>query len=153
MKHFVQILALFSFFLLAACAPDLSSSTYNAGQVGVANETVTGTIISKRVVRIDNNSKMGGMVGAAGGAVAGSFIGGDTRTNLLGGLGGAVVGGLVGNAVDKKMHAQQGYEYIIRVNKQKTISVTQTMESDFAIGQRVMVIYGDHVRIISDNSR
>ena len=148
MKYVLHFFAVVLCFSLAACAPDLSSSTYRAGQVGVASQTVTGTVVGKRLVNIDRNSHVGAAVGAVGGAVAGSFIGGGTRENILGGLGGAVVGGLVGNAVDKGVSRQQGFEYIIRINKSKTISVTQTADNNLAIGERVMVIYGNPVRVV-----
>jgi len=151
MKYLLSLVTVVLSFSLVACAPDLSSGTYGAGQVGVANQAVTGTIIGKRVVKINNNSHVGGIVGATGGALAGSFIGGGTRENLLGGLGGAVVGGLAGNAIDEKIHSQQGFEYIIRVSKHKTIAVTQTADNNLAIGTRVMVIYGNPVRVIPDN--
>lgn len=151
MKRIIQLcLIVFSLSLLTACAPNLSSGNYSGSQVGVASKTVTGTIISKRLVQIDNNSGMGGLLGAGAGAVAGSAIGGGTRANILGGIGGAVAGGLIGNAVDKGIHSQQGFEYIIRVSKGNTISVTQTTETNLAVGQKVMVIYGNPVRVIPE---
>jgi len=152
MKRFLQLIIIGLSFSLAACAPDLSSGTYGGGQVGVASQALSGTIVGKRLVKINNNSHVGGAVGAVGGAVAGSFIGGGTRENILGGLGGAVVGGLVGNAIDNKVNSQQGFEYVIRIKKGKTIAVTQTVDNNLAIGQRVMVIYGDPVRVIPDNT-
>jgi outer membrane lipoprotein SlyB len=151
MTHFLKLLIVTFSLSLAACAPDLSSSTYNAGQVGVANQTVTGTIVGKRLVRIDRDRNIGTAVGAVGGAVAGSFIGGGTRENILGGLGGAVLGGLAGNAIEKGVVRQQGFEYVIRINKNQTISVTQTADNNLAIGERVMVIYGNPVRVIPSN--
>jgi outer membrane lipoprotein SlyB len=151
MTHFLKLLIIAFSLSLAACAPDLSSSTYSAGQVGVASQTVTGTIVGKRLVRIDRDSHVGTAIGAVGGAVAGSFIGGGTRENILGGLGGALVGGLAGNAIEKGVVRQQGFEYVIRINKNQTISVTQTADNNLAIGERVMVIYGNPVRVIPSN--
>ncbi len=152
MKYFLNVMIIALSFSLVACAPDVSSSTYRAGQVGVMSQTMTGTIVGKRLVNIAaNDSKVGTAVGAVGGGIAGSFIGGDIRSNLLAGLGGAVVGGIIGNAVDKKVNSQKGFEYMVRINKGKTISVTQAADNDLAIGTRVLVIYGDTVRIVPDN--
>lgn len=139
-------------FLLAACAPNLSANNYNASQVGVANKAVSGVVVDKRVVNIDNNSGVGGVAGTVAGAAAGSTIGGSTASNIVGGVGGALVGGLLGNAVDKSIHAQQGYQYIVKLNKNQTIAVTQTLDSNFRVGQHVLVIYGDKTRLIPDNS-
>ncbi len=149
MKRIVLTIMSIFCLTLAACAPNLSAGAYSAGQVNTATNVVTGTVISKRVVQIDNNSGVGGLVGAGAGAVAGSAIGGGARANILGGIGGAVAGGLLGNAIDKGIHAQQGYEYIIRVNKSKTIAVTQTLDTNFPVGARVMVIYGQKTRLVS----
>lgn len=149
MKRLIQLcIVIFSLSMLTACAPNLSSGSYTGSQVGVANKTVTGTIVGKRVVQIDNNSGMGGLLGAGAGAVAGSAIGGGARANILGGIGGAVAGGLIGNAVDKGIHSQQGFEYIIKVSQNNTISVTQAADTNLSVGQKVMVIYGNPVRVI-----
>jgi hypothetical protein len=40
---------------------------------------------------------------------------------------------------------------VIRINKNQTISVTQTADNNLAIGERVMVIYGNPVRVIPSN--
>lgn len=153
MKRYLALLMIiFSCMLAAACAPNLSSNTYSGGQVGVASKAISGTIVSKRTVQIDNNSHVGGLIGTASGAVAGSTIGSGTTANVLGGIGGAVVGGLVGNAIDKGIHSQQGFEYIIRTNKGETIAVTQAMDTNLPVGSRVLVIYGEKTRVIPDSS-
>jgi outer membrane lipoprotein SlyB len=155
MRHFLTLIIIAFSFSLAACAPDLSSSTYSGGQVGVANQTTTGTIVGKRLVTINASREginTGTAVGAVGGAVAGSFIGGGTRENILGGLGGAVVGGVLGNAIDKKVNTKQGFEYMIRINKGHTIAVTQTADNNLAIGTPVMVVYGNPVRVVPTNN-
>lgn len=148
MKHILHLMIIALSFSLAACAPDLSSSTYRGYEVGAANETVTGTIVGKRLVNIRSNSGVGTAVGAVGGAVAGSAIGGGTRANLLGGLGGAVVGGIIGNQIEKGVNTQQGFEYVIRISKTRTISVTQSTDNELPVGAKVMVIYGERVRVI-----
>lgn len=148
MKYCLQVLIAALCLALVACAPNLSASNYDRAQVGVANNTVSGVIVSKRPVNINNNTGAGGLVGTAGGAVAGSTIGKGTRANVLGAIGGAVVGGLVGNAVEKGINSQQGFEYVIRINKNKTIAVTQTADTNLSVGQHVTVIYGNPVRVI-----
>lgn len=152
MKYYtlsLRFLILILFFSLAACAPNLAANSYSSDQVGVANNTVSGVIISKRIVKINKNTGAGGLLGVAGGAVAGSAIGGGTRANILGGIGGALVGGLAGNAIEKGISSSEGFEYIIRLNKGKTISVTQTADNNLAVGEHVRVIYGNPVRVIS----
>ncbi|WP_165900011.1 YMGG-like glycine zipper-containing protein [Borborobacter arsenicus] len=45
-----------------------------------------------------NRAGTGALIGAAGGALAGQAIGGNTKSTLIGAAGGAVVGGAVGAA-------------------------------------------------------
>ena len=149
MKLFLRLITLLALFcLVSACAPSLSSGVYQGGQVGVASQTVTGTVVSKRLVQINQNSGIGTLVGVGTGAVAGSAIGGGSRAPILTGIGGALAGGLLGNVLEGKVNSQQGYEYLIRVEKSKVISVTQTLDTNLSIGQSVTVIYGDPVRVI-----
>ena len=148
MKRCGQFLVIALSCFLAACGADLSSGTYSGGQVNTANKVVYGTIINKRTVTINNSSGVGGVAGAVAGGAVGSGIGGSFRANLLGGVGGVLAGALIGNAIDKSINTQQGYEYIIRVSKGNPIAVTQSHENNLPVGMRVMVIYGDQVRVV-----
>ncbi len=138
--------------LLAACAPNLSPNTYSAYEVGATSTVNKGVIVSRRLVRIDNNSGVGGLAGTIGGAAAGSTIGHGSTANIAGAIGGAIVGGLIGNAVDESVNQQQGIEYIIRLETGKTVSVTQPLNMQFEIRQRVLVLFGSTTRVIPDNT-
>jgi len=142
----------FSLLFLAGCAEDISPNTYSSGDIGQVNQVVPAKIISMRAVNINNSTGMGGMVGVGAGALAGSAIGGDTRTNLIAGLGGAVIGGLAGNAIEKKINNKRGMEYVLRLRSGKLLTVTQTDDLQLGIGQKVLVIYGKQTRIVPDNS-
>ncbi|MCD6045668.1 MAG: slyB [Gammaproteobacteria bacterium] len=138
--------------LLGGCAPDLSPNTYSGGEVGVASRVVKGTVVSIRQVKIAQNSGVGAVGGAVAGGAAGSLIGGTTAVNIVGATGGAVVGGLIGNEVEKEMRKDVGYEYIIQLDNNSTISVTQQQDLQLSLQQRVLVIYGPTTRIVPDNT-
>lgn len=138
---------------LNGCAQNLSPNTYDGSAVGVASTVKKGMIIAKRPVNINNNSGAGGLAGAATGAAAGSMVGGNTATNVIGAIGGAVIGGLAGNAIDSGINNHNGYEYIIRLNNGKSISVVQVQEMVFSVHQRVLVIYGRTTRLVPDDTR
>jgi outer membrane lipoprotein SlyB len=151
--------------LLSACAPNISSSTYTAGEVGVTSKAESGIIVSTRPVTIDNQTAAGGAVGTAAGAVTGVALAGHNDTaRILAGLGGAVVGGLAGNAVDKSIHKAQGTEYIVKLKSGRMISITQTNDTVFSVNQHVIVIFNSlsghtgtaynqsMARIVPDNS-
>lgn len=138
--------------VLSGCAQNVSSDTYSAQDMGRANKAEQGVIISKRAVNVDNNTGVGGLAGAGAGAAAGSAIGGSTQGNIIGALGGAIIGGLAGNAIDKGINHHAAFEYIVKLKKGSTVSVVQTADEQFALHQRVIVIYGHMTRLIADTT-
>jgi len=138
--------------IIAGCAPNLSPNAYNATEVGIPSRVEKGVIISKRVVDIDNTSAVGGPAGVVAGAAGGSLIGRNTATNIVSGVGGALIGGVIGNAIDKSIHHQQGFEYIIKLAEGPTISVVQNKDVQFDINQHVLIIYGAMTRIVPDET-
>src|SRR3989338_7985039 len=112
---------------MVGCAPDISASTYNAtSQTGQAGRVVKGGVVSSRVVNVASNDGVGKIAGGLAGAVAGTALGGGSRTPILGAIGGAVLGGMAGNALEGKLSKQQVVEYIIKtIPGGALISVTQ----------------------------
>lgn len=110
-----------------------------------------GKIISMREVNVSGGqSGVGAGAGAAAGAVAGSNIGGTTRNNVLGAIGGAVVGGIAGATVEQAATAGKAVEFIVQQENEQSIAVVQTNEDFLAVGDRVMVLRSDRVRIVRD---
>ena len=138
--------------LLGGCGPSISPNTYNANTVGVASRVVKGTIISIRPVKIQQNSGVGAVGGAVAGGAAGSLVGNRTAVNIVSATGGALLGGLIGNEVEKEFRKDVGYEYIIQLANNSTISVTQQQDLQLGLNQRVLVIYGPTTRIVPDNT-
>lgn len=134
---------------LVACAPANTNSTFSSAAVGRTASVSRGTILSMREVQIarDDAPGLGALGGAAAGGVAGSFIGGDTRSNILGALGGAVVGGLAGNAIQNQVTRGTATEFIIQEDGGGTIAVVQSNEDRFVPGERVLIIRGDRTRL------
>jgi outer membrane lipoprotein SlyB len=133
---------------LAACAPTNTNTTYTGADIGRTASVSYGQIISMRGVTVQGNGGgVGTLGGAAVGGVAGSFIGGDPRTNVLGAIGGAIVGGLAGNAIEKSANTGNAVEFIIREDNGQTISVVQTNEENFRPGERVVLTRGARTRI------
>jgi outer membrane lipoprotein SlyB len=149
--RFIVVLAAIA--TLGACAPNVSPSSYSVGSVGQVNRAVRGTVLSARLVAIEGNqSGVGATAGAGVGAVGGSRIGGDTRSNIIGAIGGAVIGGLVGSGVEASATKQQGIEYVVQTENSALLTVVQGEESLFKEGDRVIVLYGQRSRIIADTT-
>lgn len=138
--------------VLTACAPSVSPNTYSGNEVGVASRVVKGTVIGIRPVKIQQNTGIGAVAGGVAGGAAGSLIGSSTAVNIAGAAGGAVLGGLIGNEAEKQLSKDQGYEYIIQLDNNSTISITQTQALQLSLNQRVLVIYGATTRIVPDDT-
>jgi outer membrane lipoprotein SlyB len=134
--------------VVPACAPANTGNTVSARSLGGAAHVSFGTIVGSRPVRVaGTNSGVGTLGGAAAGGIAGSFIGGDWRSNALAGIGGAIVGGLAGNAIERGATGGTAIEFIVREDRGGDIAVVQTNEEGLQVGDRVVVTRGDRVRL------
>lgn len=131
---------------LAGCAPT-SSNTYSREQLNQAAIVETGRIVSMRTVPVETSGRTGTLVGAGVGGVAGSFVGGDWRSNLLAGIAGAVVGGVAGNAAERAATASNATEFIVEVDGGGTIAVVQTNDDALRVGDRVTILRGQQTRL------
>ena len=147
-----KILTLFMAGMLTACAANLDTNRYNTSAAGQINSVAEGTIINVRDVRIaTENGGVGSLAGGIAGGAAGSMIGGNSAVNVIGAVGGAVLGGMLGAKAQEGLSAQNGYEYIVKLNSGKAITLTQGTDVKFSVGQKVYVLdaeYGERARII-----
>jgi outer membrane lipoprotein SlyB len=144
-------LTLASTLLLIGCAAPISQKSYSIGAVGQVNRSISATVVSSREVTIDGTTGLGGSVGSATGAVVGSGVGGNnSRGNIVGAIGGAVIGGIAGAAIESNAAKQVGREYVIETENGNLMTIVQGNDTIFAVGQRVIVLYGSPSRVIAD---
>ena len=133
---------------IAACTSDISSSHYSTSSVGVAAQTMAGTVVSVRPIMVSSEDNNAGMLaGAALGGVGGSAIGGGSTAHTLGAVGGAIIGGIAGNAAQRGLSSQQGYEYVIKLDNGNMVTVTQGNDILLNPGQRCYVSLGHPARV------
>lgn len=136
---------------LGGCASNVSPQTYSIGSVGQVNRTVAATIISSREIDIAGTTGVGGNAGAMTGAVVGSGAGGNnSRGNIVGAIGGAVVGGIVGSSIEANATKQKGREYVVETENGNLMTIVQGTDPVFAVGQKVLILYGSPSRVIAD---
>lgn len=135
---------------LTGCAHDISPQSYSVGSVGQVNRTISATVISARAVDVSGTNGLGGGAGSALGAVGGSSLGSTGRDNLAGAIGGAVVGGLAGAAIEGSATKQKGMEYVVETENGNLMTLVQGPDTIFAVGQKVLVLYGSPSRLIAD---
>jgi len=128
--------------LLAGCATP-GNNTVDRTDVGQINEVEYGEVVAVRPVTIDGSrTGVGTVAGAIIGGAAGSEVGGDGTTNLIVGVVGAVIGGIIGNEVEREVTKGEGFEYTIRLDNGRTITVVQAGRQMLYPGDRVEIVYG-----------
>lgn len=148
-RTLLPVLAVLSLaIVLPACGPANTGSTVSARALGGAAHVSYGTIVGSRPVQVSGTqSGVGTLGGAAAGGIAGSFIGGDWRSNALAGIGGAIIGGLAGSAIERGVTSGTAIEFIVREDRGGDIAVVQTNEEGLQVGDRVVIARGDRVRL------
>lgn len=148
-----RLIAVAVLLTLAACAPANTANTYSREQMGRAATVMKGKVTAVRDVKVSGTqSGLGAGAGAAGGAVAGSTVGGGARSNILGAIGGAVVGGVAGAVAEGAATAGGAVEFIIHQDNGQDIAVVQTNEDGLKIGDTVLILRSDKVRVIKDQT-
>jgi outer membrane lipoprotein SlyB len=134
---------------LSGCATSTAGDTYSRGEVGQVNQVQMGTVVGVRQVKIEGTkSGVGTTAGVIAGGAAGSQIGGGTTENIIGGVAGAVVGGLIGAAAEEGLTRDTGYEYVVRLDDGRTVTIVQAGDVAIAPGTRVQVIFGERARVV-----
>ena len=147
-RSLIPALGLAALLGVSACAPRNTNTTYTGADIGRSAQVSYGVIVSMWPVTIQGGQTgVGTFGGAAAGATAGSFIGGDPRMRILGAIGGAIVGGLAGSATEGALRTGQAMEFIIREDSGQTISVVQTNEESFQPNERIVLTRGARTRI------
>lgn len=126
--------------LFSGCGKNFSSTSYNAQTVGSASAVYPCTVVSSRIVNIEEEDTQTGMlVGAAAGGLAGNMIGKGKGRVASTGIG-ALLGGFAGSKVQEGMNSQQGLEYMVRLDDGSMRSIVQGMDVRLNPGQRAHLI-------------
>ncbi len=145
---------------VSGCAPRIGGSNYSVRGTGEVSETNRGVIISMRTVRIgaktaehENDPGTGALVGGVAGGMAGSQIG-SGRGAVAATAAGAVLGAVAGHFAERGLTDQDGFEYTVRLDNGRIVTIAQGAEPRMSVGQQVLVIKGfkDRGRIVPDNT-
>lgn len=140
MKHINLLLILGMAVVIGGCASSKSGDTYSREEARRVQTVHMGTVESTRLVKIEGTkSGVGAGAGAVVGAVAGSSTG-QGKGSTIGTVLGAVAGGVVGAAAEEGFTRENGMEITVRLDNGRLISVVQTGNEQFRVG--------DHVRIL-----
>jgi outer membrane lipoprotein SlyB len=134
------------------CQSDISADYYRASSVGSVNRAIRGKIVSVRTVRVSDESGVGASAGAATGAIAGASGSDNVAGAAVLAIAGAVAGGVAGATAEKSLTKQEALEYVIESENGALLSVVQGGGVRFAVGQSVIVLYGNPSRVIGVSS-
>ena len=135
--------------MLAACQADIGSNQYSSSSVGQISSAAQCTVVSVRQVKVKTNNNVGTAIGGLAGGVAGYSIGSGSTAHNLGAIGGAVLGGLAGNAAQGALSSQGGFEYVIKLEDGRVMSLTQGTDTLLSPGQKCMLLFSNPARLIA----
>lgn len=134
------------------CAKNINPNTYKPSDVGRVQSSSKGVVIDVRFVQIEGNrSGVGTAAGAGAGGLGGAAIARSGSNSVgksaIGVIGGAIVGGLIGTLAEEGLTKQEGYEYQVRMDDGRVITLVQGGEL-INVGTEVWVTQGgDQSRI------
>lgn len=132
--------------IISGCATGpktYSGAVYNGKQAQQSQQVLTGRIINIRQITIQEDPSIAGAsVGSAIGALgllgfAGT--GGNVYGMAAGVIAAAVVGGTVSDYAQRKILEQQGYEFTVKMDTGKAITIVQTNIDTMANGDIVNI--------------
>jgi outer membrane lipoprotein SlyB len=144
--------------MLSGCARQISPGVYTEAHVGETSRTYRCTVVSVRTVEVHGKEKLeenaaGGLLGAAGGGLAGSAFGkGRGHTAAI--VGGALAGAVAGSLLQGELEKQQGTEYVVELENGRLRTVVQGPTPALQVGQDALLIIGDkgRSRLVADNN-
>lgn len=143
--------------LISGCGREISSEVYSDSHMGEASRTYRGIVASVRQVQVApeklENNLLGGGVGALGGGLAASHIGGG-KGKIAATAAGAIAGAVGGAYAEKMLKTQNAHEYVVELHNGEMRTVVQGLNPAFAVGQPVLVVVAQNgrSRVIADRT-
>lgn len=140
--------SLFVLFLALSFAGCASNGAPAPSQTGM--QTILYGVVERiepTTISDQKHPGVGAIVGAVGGGLLGSLIGGGTGRDVAIAVG-AIGGGLAGHEVQKKYDTQPGSIVTVRLDSGVLVEVTQPVDPDLKVGDKVMVQgQGENARV------
>lgn len=143
--------------MLAGCAsdPERDVRTYDRDRVGAVQEVESGRIVSLTPVDIEgveDTSKIGTVLGAVAGGLAGRQVGGGSGRDIMTVIG-AAAGGYAGSRAGDDEARSDGVQIGLEMDDGRQISIIQELDENerFEVGERVNVVFnGDRAEVTHD---
>ncbi|HEX7047941.1 MAG TPA: glycine zipper 2TM domain-containing protein [Gammaproteobacteria bacterium] len=153
MNRISSVFLVLALMMTAGCASSAREQpveTYERDRVGEVQRVESGRIISLTPVEIEGNeSKVGTVLGAVAGGLAGRQLGSGSGQDIMTVIG-AVAGGYAGSELSEGEVRADGVEIGIKMDDGREISIVQELEENemFRVGEQVSVVFnGDKARV------
>ena len=150
----IKILTVFSLLFLYACS-NTSPTNVKTSDTQKVTSIEYGIIKSSSPVKIKGESNW---VGATAGAMIGGLLGTDvcgeeeivgTKSQDIAGVFGTIGGAAIGSVTQAKLGDHDGFQYIIDIdNNENDSAIVQGDKNSLENGQRVVIIYGNDIRVM-----
>ena len=148
------VLSLFLILFLVACSSTSPTDVKKSDAQRIKNIEY-GIIKSSTPVKVKGE---GGIIGATTGALIGGLLGtvvcgeneiAGTKCQDIGIVYGTIGGAALGYVTQAFLGNHDGFQYIITLDStQKDIAIVQANDTVLSNGERVVIIYGDNVRVL-----
>ena len=150
----IKILTVFSILFLYACS-NTSPTNVKTSDVQKITSIEYGFIKSSSPVKIKGESNW---VGATAGAMIGGLLGTSvcgeeeivgTKCQDIAVVFGTIGGAAIGSVTQAKLGDHDGFQYIIDIdNNENDSAIVQGDKNSLKNGQRVVIIYGNDIRVL-----
>jgi outer membrane lipoprotein SlyB len=138
-----------SLLALSACNT-YRSNAYAPGDMQQVSKVDAAVVKSFRQVEASDPALgLGTTAGGLSGAVLGAQAG-NGKGSAVAAVGGALAGAALGTLIQHEASKTMAYEYVLEKKNGEMISMAQAQDTPFPVGTHVLVIYGEHARIVED---
>ena len=123
----------------AGCASPSSGRVYSRQEARVAWDVQYGRVVAVDDAVIEGRrSALGRVGGGLIGYQAGRAVGSGSGQHIAGAVG-AVAGAVAGQAVEEKATREEAWQFTVKLDGGRTVSIVQAHDQSFAVGERVRV--------------
>ena len=143
-KNVISAILSVGLLVIAGCARNIDSATYDAKTVGEAASTYHCTVVNVRKIKVEEGERLednatGGIIGALAGGALGNTVGGG-RGRTLATVTGAVAGAAAGAYAEKSLKSQYAFEYVVELQSGALKTVVQGSDVVLTPGQAALLV-------------
>ena len=127
-----------------------SPDSYTSADMQQVSKVDHAVVESFRQIDVSDPSYgLGATAGGLSGGVLGATVG-NNKGAAIAAVGGALAGAVVGAVAEQKLSETTAFEYVLKKSDGSEVALAQKQDKPLPVGTHVLIIYGQHARIIAD---